>query len=411
LRALVLLPTRDLALQVKRVFDALVLGTDLKVHTALGQTSMSDEQAALCSPWNEDDGPPAGGLGKVDILVATPGRLLDHISTTVGFTLQHVRFLVIDETDRLLRQSYQDWVVKVLDAINTPITPREMHVRGLPYLDAVTARTSLSSRNVPPVRKMLFSATLTTNPEKLQSLQLTHPLFFSASHDGRYKTPDTLQENWICIDSGQKPLALLYVLDYVKHAPTIVFTSSVEATHRLHLLLHLYGGLSVAEFSSNLTQKERSAMLAKFINGEIQMLICSDAMTRGIDVQGVTVVVNYDAPKFAKTYVHRVGRTARAGTRGQVFTLVTDGELKPFKSMLRQCDNNYVRPLFIPPRRITEMTPRYEECLEDLKKHVLAEIGGGKAPETAREKKNIAAELERSATRQLVRNSLKHFAV
>jgi len=208
--------------------------------------------------------------------------------------------------------------------------------------------------------------------------------------------------------SGHKPVALLYLLQHLEHAPTIAFTSSVEATHRLHLLLHLYGGINVAEFSSGLSQSQRTSMLEEFRHKRIQLLICSDAMTRGIDIDGVSAVINYDAPTRAKTYVHRAGRTARAGKSGRVFTLVTEEEVKPFKSMLRQCDNNFVKAFYIPPKRLDEMLPRYQECLEDLKKHVQSEEGAsrrssGKHAET----EDMTQELRRSVSRQLQRNALR----
>ena len=146
-------------------------------------------------------------------------------------------------------------------------------------------------------------------------------------------------------------------------------------------------------------------MLQEFREGRIELLVCSDAMTRGIDIDGVKAVINYDAPMRAKTYVHRSGRTARAGKGGRVYTLVTNDELKPFKSMLRKCDNNYVRPYFIPPNQIEALLPRYEDCLEDLKKHVQAEEGTGRS--YAGDGEDIGDEMKRSATSQLQRNALR----
>jgi len=146
-------------------------------------------------------------------------------------------------------------------------------------------------------------------------------------------------------------------------------------------------------------------MLQEFREGRIELLVCSDAMTRGIDIDGVKAVINYDAPMRAKTYVHRSGRTARAGKGGRVYTLVTNDELKPFKSMLRKCDNNYVRPYFIPPNQIEALLPRYEDCLEDLKKHVQAEEGTGRS--YAGDGEDIGDEMKRSVTRQLQRNALR----
>lgn len=113
LRAVVVLPTRDLVTQVKETFDAFVKGTNLVVAAASGQQSFAHEQQVLVG--NNSDSYP-GGKSRVDILVTTPGRLIDHLTSTPNFTLQHLRFLVIDEADRLLNQSYNDWLNQILTA-------------------------------------------------------------------------------------------------------------------------------------------------------------------------------------------------------------------------------------------------------------------------------------------------------
>jgi len=408
-RALILLPSRDLVVQVKGVFDSLVLDTDLNVQMTLGQTAMSEEAQRLVNPWARSGrtAPPLGGACAADIVVATPGRLLDHVAGTPGFTLQHIEYLVIDETDRLLKQSYNDWVSKVIKAVHSSVRGDTTSVHGRPSFDATTLRgTPGSVTSQSPIRKLLFSATLTKDPEKLLSLHLRHPILFTANEDGRYKTPDTLLEFLVVCDPAQKPVVLMHLIEHLQRVPTIAFTNSVEATHRLHLLLHLFGGISVAEFSSTLTQAQRTSMLTEFREGRIQLLICSDAMTRGIDIDGVMAVINYDAPTRAKTYVHRSGRTARAGKSGRVFTLVTAEDHKPFKGMLRKCDNNFVRPFYIPPKQLEELLPRYEDCLEDLKKHVQSEEGLGKRTEDG-ETEDITQELHRSVTRQIQRNALR----
>lgn len=141
LRALIILPTRDLVMQVRETMDELARGTGLKIATATGQHSFSHEQAVLVGAQlnhhhhqkdvtsmttpddNVESSARSGGTSKVDILIATPGRLLDHLRETPGFTLQHLRFLVIDEADRLLTQSFQDWLNQVLHHLKPPPPP------------------------------------------------------------------------------------------------------------------------------------------------------------------------------------------------------------------------------------------------------------------------------------------------
>lgn len=118
LRTLVVLPTRDLVMQVRDVFEHFARGTGLKVGTATGQHSFAHEQAALVGDMPETGHQPQlGGTSKVDILICTPGRLMDHLKATKGFSLQHLRFLVIDEADRLLNQSFNDWLKTILSHV------------------------------------------------------------------------------------------------------------------------------------------------------------------------------------------------------------------------------------------------------------------------------------------------------
>ena len=171
-RAVVVLPTRDLALQVKRTFDDLCAGEKLKVGLAVGASSFAVEQSNLMidhfAGLDGDDESGTRWSSKVDILVATPGRLVDHITSTPGFTLNHLEFLVIDEADRLMNQNYQGWLDVVYNHINpyTTLYPSVIH------------RPNFAPSIQKRCRKMLFSATLTRNPEKLDSLKLQNPIFY-----------------------------------------------------------------------------------------------------------------------------------------------------------------------------------------------------------------------------------------
>jgi ATP-dependent RNA helicase DDX51/DBP6 len=187
LRALVVLPTRELVQQVKQVFHTYCQGTyalecaELRVGAITGQSSFAKEQGQLVKAASELEGPES----RVDILIATPGRLVDHIKGTPNFMLEHVRFLVIDEADRLLLQAYQDWLPLVQDAL---------HRNQAPCVDAQqpqhfahTLRPRPGKRTAasdawcgPSVRKLLFSATLTHDPETLAYLRLVRPLLFAA---------------------------------------------------------------------------------------------------------------------------------------------------------------------------------------------------------------------------------------
>ncbi|WFD34692.1 RNA helicase [Malassezia cuniculi] len=337
LRALILVPTRDLALQVFEMFEAVGRGSGLRVALATGSHSFKHEQAQLVGNLGTNESPEYTSL--VDVLIATPGRLVDHISGTPGLSLEHLRFLVVDEADRLLGQSFQQWVSVLLDAIERSAPKTEPWTRD----DMDTASSS--------VQKLLFSATLTRDPAKLGALKLRNPQYVSVG-DGameeRYAFPPLLHEHMVITDAASKVLHLIALLhdgpDPVRQA--LCFTKSVEAANRLVRLLTFFEecwaketgsqALSVRFYSSDLSAQQRMQMLREFRTGSVDILVCSDLIARGIDLPEVRHVVSYDVPIEMAKYVHRVGRTARAGREGDAWTLVEEQEVFHFKQMLRR---------------------------------------------------------------------------
>uniref|UniRef100_A0A7S2AYE4 ATP-dependent RNA helicase n=1 Tax=Octactis speculum TaxID=3111310 RepID=A0A7S2AYE4_9STRA len=360
----------------------------------------------------------------VDILVCTPGRLVDHLEATPQFTLQHLRVMVVDEADRLLDQSYHGWVDKVYNAAfpknNTEPSPAWGGDGCTLDLHPATVRGGRLSHVPPmppvPLQRMLFSATLTSNPMKLAALNLKNPKFYSIGtpsqkngHDDDgtgggtlIGLPETLHESSVVVagKDTNKPLVLLSLLvrHLTVHSGTVpsnrkdaleehgdddvtddeeqdddddviddddddtlslsvgkelvvVFTASTDSTHRLCRFLQLCAVLSpdkqglrlggnhtdadaIAEFSPALSATQRQSLMERCQKGEVRVLICSDGMSRGIDLD-VSLVVNYDVPRHTEAYVHRVGRTARAGRSGSAVTLLHRGQEKSF-SRLRE---------------------------------------------------------------------------
>ncbi|KAI9144038.1 P-loop containing nucleoside triphosphate hydrolase protein [Paraphysoderma sedebokerense] len=406
LRCLVILPTRDLVMQVKETFDLFVKGTNLKVAAAGGTSSgkgfrveqesivgeiitdnrdSSGKREYLSTVYggdalkgSEESRTLLGGKSAVDILITTPGRLIEHLRSTPNFTLQHLQYLVIDEADRLLNQSYQDWLSHVLEAcsVSTLVScPENSHYSHdaihTPSLLFSPPPHYLPSRSINRVQKLLFSATLTRNPEKIASLRLHNPIYITVTSsqidDSKYVLPKTLQEFVLpCSSTAEKPLMLLYLLyhyhSYLSRSnssafehsesggglkATLCFTKSVESSRRLAKLVQLFIRQlnassefdnipvdSVAEYSSDLSQSQRKQIMKQFRNGDIKILISSDLISRGIDLPKVSTVINYDTPTYIKQYIHRVGRTARAGTTGVAITLLANHEAKFFKTMM-----------------------------------------------------------------------------
>ncbi|XP_063051970.1 ATP-dependent RNA helicase DDX51 [Engraulis encrasicolus] len=306
-----------------------------------------------------------------DIVVATPGRLVDHINKNAGFSLQHLRFLVIDEADRMIDSMHQSWLKQVTQAVYTQGPDASLFGRREP--GPITA-ASLSPPQM-PLQKLLFSATLTQNPEKLQQLGLHQPRLFSSGHAptddptqpaDKYTFPQGLTEYYIPCTLSRKPLLILHLLLRLKFSTVLCFTNSREAAHRLFMLVKLFGGVQVAEFSSRLSPSERKKTLRDFEQEKIQLLISTDAAARGIDIQGVKCVVNYDAPQFIRTYVHRVGRTARAGKSGMAFTFLLGVQEKNFLQMVTDAGSPGVQKQIVQSESLKSLESRYEETLVEL---------------------------------------------
>lgn len=384
-RALTVLPVRDLAIQVFKVFKTYCENTQLKVALLVGQKQFHQEQQSLVKKrcW--------GYESLADIVVATPGRLVDHINTTTGFNLNQLRFMVIDEADKMMDHIKQDWLAQVEGAV---------YCNGRPTPGALTVANTRQFQI--PLQKLLFSATLSQNPDKLQQLNLFQPKLFTsvakgsnilkpvdlvmspgkladeATNDdskleekkgefvGKYTTPDGLTEFFVECTAAQKPLIILHFLHNVNFRNILCFTNSLEATHRLYHLIKLVGGVEVREFSSGLHTAKRNRILQQLSKGKIDIVICSDAMARGMDIENVKYVISYDPPPFIKTYIHRVGRTARAGKVGTAITMLQKKEFFHFKKMTREAGKTSVKELKVTNGDIEPMVPAFQTALEEL---------------------------------------------
>ncbi|KAF8627991.1 hypothetical protein AX15_004118 [Amanita polypyramis BW_CC] len=397
LRALIILPTRDLVVQVRETFEAISKGRGLKIGTATGQHSFALEQSRLVADQSLHL---RGGSSKVDILICTPGRLMDHLNGTPNFSLQHVRFLVIDEADRLLAQSFQDWLMQVLAATRPPGTIKTGSYAmdgAFPCVDSVSPSyhrllsspdlsTNLMEMRESSCQKLLFSATLTRDPGKIAALELHYPKYFiiqekksAANESGilsmvteKFSMPATLKEHMLVCESSLKPLTFFYLIHTHSVVNTLVFTKSAESATRLVQLFEYFEESWIANshdsrrivaraYSSDLPAGERKNIFEKFKAQEIQILVCSDLISRGIDIYHVSHVVSYDVPVDMRKYVHRVGRTARAGRVGDAWTLVEEQEARYFKHMLQEADHlDKVKRLKVSKKETVPFVPHYE---------------------------------------------------
>lgn len=282
--ACVLSPTRELAIQIAEQIEALGSGIGVKCVVVVGGVDMMAQAIALAK--------------RPHILVGTPGRLLDHLSNTKGFNLRALKYLVLDEADRLLNMDFEQEIDEILKVI-----PRER-------------------------KTYLFSATMTNKVAKLQRACLKNPAKVEVS--SKYSTVDTLKQHYLFVPAKHKDCYLVFLLNEMSGSTTMVFTRTCESTRRIALILRNLG-LEAIPISGQMSQPKRIGALNKFKAGERNILICTDVASRGLDIPSVDMVINYDIPTNSKDYIHRVGRTARAGRSGLAVSLVTQYDVELYQ--------------------------------------------------------------------------------
>ncbi|KAL8873350.1 MAG: hypothetical protein Q9174_001170 [Haloplaca sp. 1 TL-2023] len=301
--SLVMAPTRELAYQISQAFEALGSLINVKSCVIVGGMDMVSQAIALGK--------------KPHVVVATPGRLLDHLENTKGFSLRTLKYLVMDEADRLLDLDFGDIIDKILKGIRAP--------QSIPLIvpGALTLFLVLPRER----RTYLFSATMTSKVESLQRASLANPLRVSISTN-KYQTVATLLQNYLFLPHKDKDLYLVYLLTRFAAQSIIVFTRTVNEAQRLALLVRSLN-MKAIPLHGQLSQSARLGALGKFRAGEsVNILIATDVAARGLDIPSVDVVINFDLPPDSKTYIHRVGRTARAGKSGKALSLITQYDVE-----------------------------------------------------------------------------------
>ena len=226
---------------------------------------------------------------------------VDHLENTKGFSLRNCKCLVMDEADRMLSMDFE----KELDAIVSAI-PRE-------------GRTS-----------MLFSATMTSKVAKLQRASLYKPVKIEVN--GKFATPRQLLQQYLFVPAKHKECYLTALLDETRGNSALVFCSTCAGATRATLLLRNLG-FDAACLHGQMAQPKRLGALHKFKAGNATILVATDVAARGLDIPAVDLVVNYDIPTHGKEYVHRVGRTARAGRKGRAVAFVTQYDVELYQRL------------------------------------------------------------------------------
>ncbi len=292
IKALILTPTRELAIQIGESFEAYGKYTGLTHTVIFGGVSQMHQTNQL--------------QRGVDILIATPGRLLDLMSQ--GYIgLQHLKIFVLDEADRMLDMGFIHDVKRVI--IKLP----------------AKRQTLFFSATMPPEIQTLANVLL-TNPSKVEVTPVS-------------STVDAIQQSLYLVDKNNKPGLLLYLLKDKAIVTALVFTRTKHGADKVVKIL-LKENITAAAIHGNKSQNARQHALTNFKNGNLRVLVATDIAARGIDIDELTHVFNFELPNVPETYVHRIGRTGRAGNTGIAISFCDHEEKTELKDIQKLITKN-----------------------------------------------------------------------
>ncbi|MGL5398593.1 MAG: DEAD/DEAH box helicase [Shewanella sp.] len=287
-RVLILLPTRELAHQVYSQLRLLVANTQYKAISVLGGENFNDQAKALAK--------------EPHFIVATPGRIADHLEQKNLF-LNGLELLILDEADRMLDLGFA------------------------PQLKAINEAADHKRRQT-----LMFSATLDHSEiNEIAAALLKNPLHVAIG-TAHAEHQDISQRIYLCDHLDHKEALLNRLLSDESHKQVIIFTATRADTERLAAKLSAQG-FATAALSGELKQAARNQIMDQFARGQQQILVTTDVASRGLDLLNVSLVINFDMPKFAEEYVHRIGRTGRAGAKGDAISLVGPKDWDNFKKV------------------------------------------------------------------------------
>ncbi|GAA5845564.1 hypothetical protein JCM3766R1_000783 [Sporobolomyces carnicolor] len=338
-RVVVMTPTRELAVQVHGVGKALARYTDVQFCLCVGGLSLKVQEAELKQ--------------RPDVVVSTPGRLIDHVRNTPCFTMDGVEVLVLDEADRMLEEGFRAELEEIITA-----APRSRQT-------------------------LLFSATVTESVSELTRLSMNKPVRVKIDEMGATakgleqeflrvrgdKAGESIELNSRSGERHREALLISLCTRSFASGRTIIFFRSKAQAHRMKILFSLYGnGLERSdELHGDLTQEQRLASLKKFREGEIGFLLATDLASRGLDIKGIEHVINYEMPKSIEIYLHRVGRTARAGKKGRALTLVGESDRKLVKLAMKHAPQETIKQRTVPTDVVNAVIQELRDMQDEVK--------------------------------------------
>jgi len=283
-KALILSPTRELAQQIDEQIFALGYHCGISSATIIGGEDFARQANAI--------------RAGVDIIVATPGRLIDQ-TKVLDIDFQNIRFLILDEADRMLDMGFMPDVTHIIDKL-----PKKRQT-------------------------LLFSATMPKQIQKLAQDIMIDPELIEIELS---KPSESVAQKAYIIDGREKLKLAQHLLDQMEWTSCIIFTATKRGTDQLERLLSKKG-INAASIHGDKSQDERTKALNDFKNGKVPIIVATDVLARGIDIADVSLIINYDVPRAVEDYIHRIGRTGRYDKTGVAITLVSKQDTKIFNDI------------------------------------------------------------------------------
>lgn len=293
IQALVLTPTRELAEQVCQWIQRFSKNKHLEIASVYGGVAIS---------------PQIDKLRTADVVVGTPGRILDHMCRET-INLSKVKILVLDEADRMLDMGFKDDVEKIIS--QCPLNRQTL----------------------------LFSATISYEVTSIAERYMKNPVEVSAE---AYVDPSKLKQVYYDAGNNQKFSLLAHLLKNEESELAMVFCNTQRNTDFVAKNLNMHGIKALA-IHGGYSQSKRTNTMQRFHSQHISVLVCTDVAARGLDIKGVSHIYNYDIPKDSKDYIHRIGRTARAGEEGKVINILTQRDYDNFRRVIRDPELNITK--------------------------------------------------------------------
>ncbi|ETO25334.1 hypothetical protein RFI_11804 [Reticulomyxa filosa] len=317
--SLILAPTRELILQIEECCDELGKDIGLKCMTVIGGVGMKNRTTQAIKLQQ-----------RPHIIIGTPGRLLDHLINSKGFKLPELKYLILDEADRMLESEFGMAVEEIVKLL------KEQHTQN----NSKNKTKEKEKKNEEEENKgnnyqiLLFSATMTKKVEQLEKLCLKNAIRIELNL--KYHTTKSLTQQFLFAPAKFKLAYVVYLLNQLKHQlhgqNILVFVNSKQSCLHFSFALQLLKFVAIP-LHGQMDQQQRIVAIHQFKQEQFSILVATDIAARGLDIPLVGVVVNYDLPIRSKDYIHRVGRTARAGRDGIAINVVTQYDIETFQKI------------------------------------------------------------------------------